>query len=215
MHPIAHAFGLCGAVVGVAGEGVLGAFAETHFVEMLVAVPFPHDVAIPVHFEDHVVEELLVGNFGITGVAVCEDEGVAGVGLGFHAGRVVAGGAALALEVVMVTGHPAAGDAGIVDVFVAIELPHDVAVPVHLNDVKAILHAVLAAAASAAGDQIAAGENLVGHAVDALPDVHFAAVHIHKYGADFLRLKDRETVPALFRIVYGNAGGVDSRMTHN
>mgnify|MGYP000727254293 CR=1 FL=1 len=90
--------GLRLAVVGVAGEGVLGAFAEAHFVEMFVAVPFPHDVAVPVHFEDHVVEKLLVGNLGIAGVAVREHKRIAGVGLGLHAGRVVAGGAAFALE---------------------------------------------------------------------------------------------------------------------
>ena len=133
MHPVAHAFGLRLAVVGVAGEGVLGAFAEAHFVEMLVAVPFPYDVAVPVHFEDHVVEELLVGNLGIAGVAVREDEGVAGVGLGLHAGRVVAGGAAFALEIMMIAGHPATGDTGIVDEFVPIKLPDDVAVPINLD----------------------------------------------------------------------------------
>ena len=215
VHPVAHAFGLRGAVIGIAGEGVLGAFAEAHLVEMLVAVPFPHDVAVPVHFEDHVVEKLLVGNLGIAGVAVREHKRIAGVGLGLHAGRVVAGGAAFALEIMMIASHPATGDTGIVDEFVPIKLPDDVAVPVHLNDIKPILHTVLAAAAATAGQQITAGENLVGHPVNTFPDIHLTAVHIHKDGADFLRLKNRKTVPASFGIVDGYTSGVNSRMAHD
>ena len=170
---------------------------------MIRYLPFPHDVAVPVHFEDHVVEELLVGNLGIAGVAVREHKRIAGVGLGLHAGRVVAGGAAFALEIMMIAGHPAAGDTGIVDEFVPIELPDDIAVPVHLNDIKPVLHTVLAAAAATAGQQIAAGENLVGHPV------------IHKDGSDFLRLKNRKTVPASFGIVDGYTSGINGRMAHD
>ena len=144
-----------------------------------------------------------------------KDEGVAGVGLGLHAGRVVAGGAAFALEIMMIAGHPAAGDTGIVDEFVPIELPDDIAVPVHLNDIKPVLHTVLAAAAATAGQQIAAGENLVGHPVNTFPDIHLTAVHIHKDGSDFLRLKNRKTVPASFGIVDGYTSGINGRMAHD
>ena len=215
VHPVAHAFGLRLAVVGVAGEGVLGAFAEAHFVEMLVAVPFPHDVAVPVHFEDHVVEKLLVGNLGIAGVAVREHKRIAGVGLGLHAGRVVAGGAAFALVVVVAAGHPAAGDAGIFDVFVAVELPDHVSVPVNLHEIEAVLHAVAPVTGAARGHEVAAGENLVREAVHAFPNLVFAAVHVHEHGAHFQSLKDREAVPALFGIIYGDAGRIDSRVTHD
>ena len=214
MHPVAHAFGLRGAVVGVAGQRVLGAFAEAQLVEMLVAVPFPHDVAVPVHFEDHVVKQLLVGNFGVAGVAVGKDEGVAGIGLRLHARGVIAHGVALALEIVVIAGHPLRLLARVLDVFIAVELPDDVAVPVHLNEVKAVLHAVFTAAAAAAGQQIASGENLVGHAENAFPHVHLTAVHVHQDGAFFLRLKNRVAVPAPFGIVNGDAGGVDCRVTH-
>ena len=57
--------------------------------------------------------------------------------------------------------------------------------------------------AATAGQQITAGKILLGIPVNAFPDIHLTAVHIHKDGSDFLRLKNRKTVPASFGIVDG------------
>ena len=148
-------------------------------------------------------------------VLVREDQRVAAVGFGIGTGHIVAHGVAFALVVMVLAGHPLGFLARIFDVFSFVELPHDIAVPVHLNDIKPVLHTVLAAAAATAGQQIAARENLVGHPVNTFPDIHLTAVHIHKDGSDFLRLKNRKTVPASFGIVDGYTSGINSRMAHD
>ena len=158
VHPVAHAFGQRGAVVGVAAESVLGTFAKAHFMEVLVAGPFPDDVAVPVHFQNKVVQKQLVRNILIADVAVGQDQGVARINPGFHARRVVAHGVAFALEIMVVAGHPASGNAGIFNVFILVEFPDDIAVPVHLNQIQSVLDAVFSAAPSPAGQQIAAGK---------------------------------------------------------
>ena len=207
VHPVAHAFGRGRTVVGVASHGVLAAFVESEFIEVVAAQPFPDDVAVPVGFHNQVVDELLVGDFGIAHVAVGEHEGVATVGAGFHAGSVVAHGVAFALEVVMVASHPAGFFTGVLDVFHSVEAPGHIAFPVHLNQVKAVLNAEFAGTTATAGHEDATGEDLVGHAEHTLPHVDFAAVHVHEHSAHFLGLIDGEAAPAFVRIVNGNTGG--------
>jgi hypothetical protein len=113
---------------------------------VLVARPLPEDVAVPVHFQDQIVQELLVADCAIAHIAVGKDQGFAFQRLGLHAGRVVAHGVAFTLKIVVIAGHPAAGDAGILNKFVLVEFPDNIAVPIHLDNVKAILHTVFAAA---------------------------------------------------------------------
>ena len=214
MHPVAHAFGLGRTVVGVAAEGVFGAFAESHFMEVLVAGPFPENVAVPVHFQNQVVQQELVRDVLVAGIAVGQNQGVARIRLGFHARRVISHRVALALVVVMVAGHPAARCAGVFNKFIAVEFPDDVAVPIHLHQIQIILYAVFAVAQAARGQNLPAGQEFVGHAVDALPDFDLAAVHVHEHRAHFVCLKDGEAVPAFVGIVHGHAGGIDARMAH-
>ena len=215
VQPVAHAFGLGGTIVGVAAHGVLAGFAEAHLVEMVTGQPFPHDVAVPGGLHDQVVQQQLVGDFGIAHVAVGEHQSVAAVGAGLHAGSVIAHGVPFTLEVVMVTGHPAGLFARILNVFHLVECPGHIALPVHLDEVQTVLHGVFSGTAATAGQQGAAGEQLVGHAQHAFPDIDFTAVHVHEHSAYFLCLEDGETAPALFRIVDGDARGIDCRMAHN
>ena len=183
--------------------------------KVLVAGPFPDDVALPVHFQNHVVQKQLVRDVLVAGVAVGQDQGVARIGLGLHARRVVAHGVALALVVMVVAGHPAARSAGVFNKFIAVEFPDNIAVPIHLHQIQIVLHAVFAVTQAARGQNLAAGQEFVGHAVDAPPDFDLTAVHIHEHRANFVGLKDGEAVPAFVGIVHGNAGGIDSRMAHN
>ena len=111
--------------------------------------------------------------------------------------------------------HPARRVTRVAHLFIAVKFPGDIAFPVHLDKVRAVLHAMFAAAAATAGQQIAARENLVGHPVNTFPDIHLTAVHIHKDGSDFLRLKNRKTVPASFGIVDGYTSGINGRMAHD
>ena len=181
---------------------------------MFIAQPFPKDFALPVHFQNEVVHQKFVGNFGIAGIAVSQYQGIAFQRFRLHVRGVIAHGISLALHIMVVAGHPASGCAGIFDVFVSVKLPDDLAVPVHLHHIQAILHAVFAAAAAPAGEHVAAGQDFVGHAEHAFPDVDFASVHVHEHCAHFLRLKDGESAPGLFRLEQGDAGGVNCRVAH-
>lgn len=109
---------------------------------MIRYLPFPHDVAVPIHFVDHVVKHL-VGNGGHVDVLVREDQRVAAVGFGIGTGHIVAHGVAFALVVMVLAGHPISSLPYLFDVFSLVELPHDIAVPVHLHKVGLVLKAIL------------------------------------------------------------------------
>ena len=130
-------------------------------------------------------------------------------------GSVIAYGASLPLKVMVIARHPAGLVSGVFNVFIAVKFPNFLAVPVKLHDICLVLHGIFAGAAPAACDKITAGENLIGKSVHAFPDIMLAPVHIHKDSADFLTLKNSQTVPAFFRIVNRDTGRINSRMTHN
>lgn len=73
VHPVAH---IAGDHVGVAGHGVAGFFAEGKIVEVFATDPFPNDVALPVDFDDGVVDEGFFADGGVGDVFVTQDEGV-------------------------------------------------------------------------------------------------------------------------------------------
>ena len=114
----------------------------------------------------------------------------------------------------MITCKPAARIARIFNKFILIEFPYYVAVPVNLDNIKAVLHTEFTTAASSACHKVPAGENFIGHTVNALPDIYFMSVHIHKHSANFLSLKDGVPAPAFFRFEYGNTCGVNCWMAH-
>ena len=200
-----------GVVVGIAVHEVARDGVEAQFLKMIGHFPFPDDVAVPVHFVDHVVEQELVGNFGHADVLVREDQRVAAVGLGFHAGHVIAHGVAFALIVVVLAGHPLGFLARVLDVFGLVELPDDVAVPVHLHEVGLVLKAVFGIAFAKAAHDVAAGEHLVREALQTFPHPHFIAVHVDEQSAAFGGLKDGVTAPAFFGVINGYAGGKNRR----
>ena len=138
-----------------------------------------------------------------------ENQGVATVCAGLHAGSVVTHGVALALEVMMVASHPAGSLARILNVLYPVKAPGDLAVPVHLNQIQTVLNAIFAGTTATAGHENAAREDLVRHAEHALPNVHFASVHVHEDSAHFLSLINCEAAPALVRIVDGYTRRID------
>lgn len=74
---------------------------------MFMARPFPEDIAVPVHFQDQVVQQLFVADCAIAHIAVGKDQGFALKRLGFHAWGKVAHGVAFTLEVMVIAGDPA------------------------------------------------------------------------------------------------------------
>ena len=98
-------------------------------------------------------------------VLVREDQRVAAVGFGIGTGHVIAHGVAFALVVVVLAGHPLRLLARIFDVFGFIELPHDVAVPVHLHEIGLVLKAILGIAFTKAPHHVTAGQHFVREAL--------------------------------------------------
>ena len=213
MHPVARDVAVPepGVIVGVAVHEVAGDGVEAQLLKMIRYLPFPHDVAVPIHFVDHVVKQHLVGNGGHVDVLVREDQRVAAVGFGIGTGHIVAHGVAFALVVMVLAGHPLGFLARFFDVFSLVELPHDIAVPVHLHKVGLVLKAILRIAFTKAPHHVAAGQHFVRKALQAFPHADFIAVHVDKEGAAFGGLKDGITAPAFFGIVDSNASGENRR----
>ena len=69
-----------------------------------------------------------------------KDQGFALKRLGFHAWGKVAHGVAFTLEVMVIAGDPAAGKPGVFNEFVLVKFPDNIAVPIHLDNIKTILH---------------------------------------------------------------------------
>ncbi|MNP75449.1 hypothetical protein D3C76_1725100 [compost metagenome] len=63
--------------------------------------------------------------------------------------------------------------------FVAIVFPHDVAIPVHLNQVHIILNTELWISSARASQHITSGENLGRKSEQSFPEVNFLTVHIN------------------------------------
>ena len=114
----------------------------------------------------------------------------------------------------VIAGDPAAGKTGVFNEFVLVKFPDNIAVPIHLDNIKTILHTVFTAAAASACDKIAAWKNFVRHTVYAFPDVDLAPVHIHKHSAELLSLKNGIATPAFFRFEKRYTSWIDCRMTH-
>ena len=147
-------------------------------------------------------------------VLVGEDQRVAPVHQGLHARDIVAHRVTLALVVVVLPRHPLRLLAGVFDELVPIEPPHDVAVEVHLHQVDTVLAAEGRAALPGAADDVAARQDPVGHAVQPLPQLHLAAVHVDQKRPHLLGLKHGVAVPAPLRVVQGGAGGVNTGVGH-
>ena len=182
---------------------------------MVRAIPFPYNVAVPRYFVDNVVNQRFIADIGLNRVFVAEYKGVAGINLGLLAGRVIARRAAFALKIVVLACHPLALLAGVFDKFGTVELPHNLSVPVDLHKVKLVLQAMLGVTGAGAAHKHTAGEHLVGKTVYVFPHTDFMAVHAEKQCAVVRCLNDGESAPGFFRIIYRNACGIDSRVSHD
>ena len=218
VHPVAQAGGFlyqaAAAEVGVTAHGVAGLFGKAHFLNMIGTLPFPYDFALPVDLVDHVINQGLVADVRHMRVTMAENERIAGIDSGLHAGGVVAGSAALALEIMVLTGHPLGFLAGVLDEFGLVEFPHHVAAPVHLNKVKLILKPVFGMPGSPAAHEHAAGEHLVRKTLHVFPKTDFMPVHADEQSALVRGGQNGIAVPGFFRIEDGDAGGIDSWMSH-
>ena len=92
MHPVARDVAVPepGVIVGVTVHEVTGNGVKAQLLKVIGHFPFPHDVAVPIHFVDHVVKQHLVGNGGHVDVLVREDQRIAAVGFGIGTGHVIA-----------------------------------------------------------------------------------------------------------------------------
>ena len=96
-----------------------------------------------------------------------------------------------------------------------VKLPNDMAFPVDLHQIDLVLMAVGYGALAQRTHHIAAGQQFIGKALQFVPEVDHAAVHIHQDGAVFVRLKDGVAVKALVRQINRNACGVNSWIAHD
>ena len=213
MHPVAHS-ATAGAHIGVVVQRGARRIVEAKLVEMVAAAPLPDHVALPVDFNNRVIQQQLVGDIGIHQVGVGEDQRISPLHLRLQARRVVAYRVAGALVIVMRAGHPARFVAGIADLLVAIELPGHVALPVHLDQIEHILHAVARIALAAVAEYRAAGQDLIGKSVQLRPFAYHLAVHIHQHRAALGGLEKGVAAPGARGIVNGGAGWVNGRVSH-
>ena len=100
---------------------------------------------------------------------MAQDQGIAAIGQRIHIGCIVTHRIALTLKIVMMPGHPLRIFSRIFNVFVFIKFPCDIAVPVHLDHIKVILHAILRVSLSGGAHHITAGEHFVGQSVQTFP----------------------------------------------
>nr|WP_199789559.1 hypothetical protein [Sorangium cellulosum] len=123
-------------------------------------------------------------------------------------------GVAFALEVVVLAREPARRRPGIGDVLESIEAPDHVAVPVDLHEIDLVLRPVPRVALAGAAEHLPSGQELVGKAVQPVPELHLPAVHVDEQRPEVRGLEDRVPVPAAVGVIEGDPGGIDGRMAH-
>jgi hypothetical protein len=114
----------------------------------------------------------------------------------------------------MHAGHPLGLFPGVFDIFILIEFPDHISVPVYLYEIGVVLNAVLVVAFSQMAQDLAAGEKLVGKTMQAFPELDFGAIHIDEQSSDLFGLKKSITVETLFRDVDGGPGRVNAGISH-
>jgi hypothetical protein len=67
---------------------------------------------------------------------------------------------------------------------------------------------------SAAAKDLSPRQQLVGEALQPLPELHFAPAHVDEQCARARRLKDRVAAPGTLRIVDRDAGRIHTRIAH-
>ena len=195
------------AALGVGADGVFGGAGEAELIEVLVGVPGPDDLALLVHDIDHVVQQHFAVDFGIAHVVVGQNQHLS-VQLGLDAGRIITGGAAFKLEVMVLTGHGigAVGIGGLpsfalVHLKPAVVLTNDIAVEVQQSHSVVVLGAA-AQAGVQGGQQVTAGVYLVGHslAAELIPFLDQVAVAVDELGR-VGTCQDDVTVPGFGGVV--------------
>ena len=213
MHPVSHS-AAAGAHIRVIVQRGARRIVEAQLMKMVAAAPLPDHIALPVDFNNGVVQQQLVGDRFINQIGVGEDQGIAAIDLRLQPRRVVADGVTRSLIVVMSARHPTRFIARVADLFVVVEFPGHVALPVHLDQIEHILHAIARVALAAVAKDGAAGQNFVGKPMQFRPFPHHVTIHIHQYRAVFGGLEKGVAAPGALRIVKCGAGRVNGRMSH-
>ena len=128
---------------------------------MLAAYPFPYYFPRPVDLDDGIVQQALVGHFGIGQVFVTQKNGIPFGNLGFQPRRMISYRISFPLIIMMNSGHPLRLLTRVFNVFVLIELPYHIAIPVYLNQIGLVLHSISIVAQTQMPHHIAAWQNLI------------------------------------------------------
>jgi len=213
VHPVAH---VAGDHVGVASHGVAGFFTEGEVVEVFAANPFPNDVALPIDFDDGVVDEGFFADGGVGHIFVAQDEGVDFGEARNQTGCIISHWISGALVIVMLAGHPPGFFLiGVFDAFVCVKFPNDVAVPINLDEVEFVLITVFGIAKPCAAHHKSTGQYFGWKTCHALPFVNDVAVHVDEVGmTGHATGENGVAIVTLVGVVDGGAGWIDGWITH-
>ena len=100
---------------------------------------------------------------------MAEDHGVTSLHKWIHVRDIVAHGIPFPLVIVMLPGHPLGFFTRILYEFVLVKSPNDATVPVDLDKIHIVLHAVGRVSFTRTSDKVALRQKPVGHAVKPLP----------------------------------------------
>jgi len=88
------------------------------------------------------------------------------------------------------------------------------AIPIDLNKVSIVLHAILCGTLTCVSDHITPWEKLIGKSMQVFPQIYFTAVHIDNQGTKFFCLKNRVPVKTFFRVINRCPCGINCWICH-
>ena len=214
VHPVAKLAIVREMLVRIAEEHILRRLRKSQFAEMIAHMPFPDNIAFPVHLNEHIVQQLLVADLVIVDRFMAKDQRVAAVRLALHPRHIIADRISLALVIVMLARHPHRLLALVLNVFLVVKFPHNIAVPVQLRHIRLVLIGKRAVACAQRSQHITARQQLVWKALKILPHFHNTPVHIDQDRANVVDRKQRVPVPRLFRIINRCSRRINSWSAH-
>ena len=132
---------------------------------------------------------------------MCQNQCIPTIYFRLHSRHIIPNRIAFALEVMMLTRHPFRLIAWVFNVFIFVEFPYYITIPIDLNQIFLILPAVCAVSFTAGTKNLSTRQHFVWKALQISPMVYYASVHVNQRSTMSRSRKQSIPVKTFFRLI--------------